>query len=81
MYVSGRGNLNQRMTSFIFGCATRLLVPTRCPVLSLTRVAAVPGVLALRANFEVLPLAHNQGLTLVHFSDFCVSIFCEIRGV
>jgi hypothetical protein len=34
-------------------------VPTRIPVLFLTRVAAVPGGLALRANFEVLWLAQN----------------------
>jgi hypothetical protein len=40
-------------------CATRHLVPTRIPVLFLTRVAAVPGGLALRANFEVLQMSHN----------------------
>ena len=41
------------------GCATRFLVPTRCPVLLLTRGAAVPGFLALRANLEVLQKAHD----------------------
>jgi len=40
-------------------CATSFLVRTRGPVLFLTRVAAVPGGLALRANLEVLQLAHN----------------------
>jgi hypothetical protein len=34
-------------------------MPTRCPVLFLTRVATVPGGLALRANFEVLTMALN----------------------
>jgi hypothetical protein len=40
-------------------CATRLLVPTYCPVLFLTRVAAVPRAFALRADFEVLKMAQN----------------------
>ena len=40
-------------------CATRHLVPTRCPVLFLARITAVPGGLALRANFEVLLKAYN----------------------
>jgi DNA-binding response OmpR family regulator len=39
--------------------ATLFLVPTRIPVLFLTRGATVPGVLALRANFEVLKKPHN----------------------
>ena len=39
--------------------ATRFLMPTRSPVLFLTRGAAVPVDLALRANLEVLQLAHN----------------------
>jgi hypothetical protein len=39
--------------------ATLFLMPTRCPVLFLARVAAVPGGLALRANLEVLQPAHN----------------------
>jgi len=34
-------------------------VPARSPVLFLTRGAAVPGGLALRANFEILQMAHN----------------------
>jgi hypothetical protein len=34
-------------------------MPARIPVLFLTRVAAVPGVLALRANLEVLRMAQN----------------------
>ena len=41
------------------GCTTIPPVPTRCPVLFLTGVAAVPGGLALRANLEVLPKADN----------------------
>ena len=44
---------------FSFKCATRQLVPTRSPVLFLTRGAAVPGGLALRAHFEVHQTAHN----------------------
>ena len=36
-----------------------LCLPTRCPVLFLTHVAAVPGGLALRANFEVIQMAQN----------------------
>ena len=40
------------------GCATHFLVP-RMPVLFLTRVAAVSGDLALRANLEVLHMAHK----------------------
>ena len=47
-------------------CATRRLVPTRIPILLLTRFAAVPGGFALRANFELLQKTHNQGLTVVH---------------
>jgi len=47
------------LSNFSIECATRQLVPTRGPVLFLTRVAAVPGVLTLRANFEVLQKAHN----------------------
>ena len=39
--------------------ATFFLVPTSSPVLFLTRVAAVPGGLALRANLELLQMAHN----------------------
>jgi hypothetical protein len=39
-------------------CATRRLVPTRIPIHFLTRVAAVPGDLALRANLEVLQTAN-----------------------
>ena len=39
--------------------ATLFLVPTSSPVLFLTRVAAVPSGLALRANREVLQKAHN----------------------
>jgi hypothetical protein len=38
---------------------TGLPVPTRYPVLFLTRGTAVPGVLALRANLEVFPLPHD----------------------
>ena len=34
-------------------------MPTRRPFLFLTRIAAVPGGLALRANFEVLQMAHD----------------------
>jgi len=44
---------------FLCRCAARRLVPTRCPVGFLTRVAAVPGDLALRAHFEFLLWAHN----------------------
>ena len=56
-----------------YECATRFPVPTRGPALFLSRLAAVPGSLALRANFEVLQMAHNlaptvQGRTLVHVS-------------
>ena len=40
-------------------CATCRLVPTRCPVLFLTRGAAVPGGLALRADFEILQYTDN----------------------
>jgi hypothetical protein len=41
-------------------CATRRLVPTRCPVRFLTCVAAIPGGLALRANLEVFQKAHDR---------------------
>ena len=34
-------------------------MPTRCPVVFLTRIAAVPGAFALRANSEVLQMSHN----------------------
>ena len=40
-------------------CAACRFVPARRPVLFLARVAAIPGVLALRADFEVLQLCHN----------------------
>ena len=40
-------------------CAACRLVPNRIPIHFLTRVAAVPGGLALRATFEVLQKAHN----------------------
>ena len=44
---------------FACECATHRLVPTGGPVLFLTRGATVPGVPALRANFEILQMAHN----------------------
>jgi len=50
---------------FLVKCATRHFVPTRRPVLFLTRVATVPGGLALRANLEVLQKAHNLTLVVV----------------
>jgi hypothetical protein len=40
-------------------CATHRLVPARSPVLFLACVAAVPGGLALRANFELLQVAYK----------------------
>jgi hypothetical protein len=43
----------------IINVPTRRLVPTRCPVLLLARVAAVAGGLALRAHLEVLSMADN----------------------
>ena len=39
--------------------AARRLVPTRRPILCMARIAAIPGGLALRADFEVLQLSHN----------------------
>jgi len=39
--------------------AARFPVPTCSPILFLTCVAAIPGGLALRANLEVLHMAHN----------------------
>ena len=45
--------------------ATLFLVPTRIPVLILTRGAAVPSCLALRADFEVLQMAHNLAPVVV----------------
>ena len=40
-------------------------MPTRCPVLFLARGATVPGGSALRAEFEVLQLAHNLATVVV----------------
>jgi hypothetical protein len=60
------------------GFATRHLVPTRIPVLFLTRVAAVPGGLALRANLEVLQKALNQApfvaAILAPLQRFCAQL-------
>jgi len=46
-------------------CAARGLVPTRGPVLFLTRVAAVPSGLTLRADFELLQKALNLAPLIV----------------
>jgi len=54
---AGAATLNS--SGLICECATRRLVPTRGPVLFLTRIAAVPGGLALRANLEVFEMAHD----------------------
>jgi len=42
------------LTCFTCERATRRLVPTRSPVLLLTRITTIPGGLALRANLEFL---------------------------
>ena len=53
--LSGRPDL----TYFTYGMCHTSSCATHIPVLFLTRVAAVPGGLAQRANLEVLQLAHN----------------------
>jgi hypothetical protein len=70
-----------RMLLLMFMCEvpvypfTLRLMPTGCPVLFLTHIAAVPSMPALRAIFEVLGMAQNlapvfQGLkNVVHWLD------------
>ena len=49
---------------FVYSAALRL-VPTRRPVLFLTRIGAIPGDLAPRADFEVLQMAQNLAPVVV----------------
>jgi len=51
----------------LFTRTTCRLVPTRCPILFLTRTATVAGGLALRAHLEVLQVAdhHAPGVLTV----------------